>query len=94
MWVHEVRLPADVEAHIQSRLVESERVGLDRGWWKTAHIDHGTAGSTPPTTTDSARARLQSTWRDRCSQRQSEAVIYAKADGLHSALEEATQLGR
>ena len=41
----------------------------------------------------SARVRLESAWRDWRSQKQSDAVIYVKADALRSALEEATRLG-
>ena len=52
-----------------------------------------TAASTPPTVQGSARARLESAMSDWFSQQQSNAVIYAKADALRSALEEATRLG-
>jgi hypothetical protein len=106
LWVHEVRLPVVVVAHIKSRLVGFEGDGLDREWWRTAHIDLGSATSTPPytalarrvseyppTVKSSARVRLESAVSDWFSQRQSDAVIYAKADGLRSALEEATRLG-
>jgi hypothetical protein len=40
-----------------------------------------------------ARVRLESAWHDWHSQKQSDLVIYAKADALRSALEEATRLG-
>lgn len=114
LWVHEVRLPVAVVAHIKSRLIGFEGDGLDREWWRTAHIDLGgatstppytsserfaskwsqdTATSTPPTVEGPARVRLESAVSDWFSQRQSDAVIYAKADGLRSALEEATRLG-
>ena len=43
LWVHEVRLPVAVVAHIKSRLVGFEGDGLDREWWRTAHIDLGAA---------------------------------------------------
>lgn len=52
-----------------------------------------TATSTAPTVKGAARVRLESAMWDWFSQRQPDAVIYAKADGLRSALEEATQLG-
>jgi hypothetical protein len=52
-----------------------------------------TARSTPPPVKGSARVRLQSAWHDWRSQKQSNLVIYAKADALRSALEEATRLG-
>ena len=42
---------------------------------------------------DAARARLESAVSDWFSQRQSDIVIHAKADGIRSALEEATRLG-
>ena len=114
LWVHEVRLPVVVVAHIKSRLAGFEGDGLDREWWRTAHIDLGaatstppytwrerfaskrsqdTARSTPPPVKGSARVRLESAWRDWRSQKQADAVIYAKADAFRSALEEATRLG-
>lgn len=114
LWVHEVRLPVAVVAHIKSKLVGFEGDGLDREWWRTARIDLGAATSTPPytameklrskwgqdtatstapTVKGAARVRLESAMWDWFSQRQPDAVIYAKADGLRSALEEATQLG-
>jgi len=114
LWVHEVRLPVAVVAHIKSRLAGFEGGGLDCKWWRTAHIDLGAATSTPPYTwrerlaskwsqdtamstpppvKGSARVRLESAGRDWRSQKQSNLVIYAKADALRSALEEATRLG-
>ena len=115
LWVHEVRLPVAVVTHIKSRLAGFKGWrGLDREWWRTAHIDLGaatsappytaperfrprrgqdTATSTSPTVEGAARVRLQSAVRDWFSQRQADAVIYAKLDGLRSALEEATRLG-
>lgn len=114
LWVHEVRLPVVVVTHIKSRLAGFKGDGLDREWWRTAHIDLGAATSTPPYTAPerfrpkrgqdtatstspavkgAARVRLESAVRDWFSQRQADAVIYAKLDGLRSALEEATRLG-
>ena len=52
-----------------------------------------TATSTSPTVKGAARVRLESAVSDWFSQRQDDAVIYAKLDGFCSALEEATRLG-
>jgi hypothetical protein len=50
LWVHEVRLPVAVVAHIKLRLAGFEGDALDRKWWRTARIDLGAATSTPPYT--------------------------------------------
>ena len=60
LWVHEVRLPVAVVTHIKSRLAGFKGWrGLDREWWRTAHIDLGAATSTPPYT---APERFRPKW--------------------------------
>jgi hypothetical protein len=90
VWIHNVRLPSVVVEHTKSRLKQLRREGSDRDWWRTAQLDQRGPSSA---ITASALARLRSAGNDWSSQRQSEAVIHAKAARLRSALEEAKRLG-